>query len=176
MKTPYVRNAGRIVVAVAASGLVSVAAVRAQDQPVLVAGTTVKIPGSRGSFDFLEMDPDRHRLLAAHEGDGTADVIDLETSAVVARVKVGGAPVDVVSDAKTGRYFVSAPGGKRVAVLDASTLKETGSIAMAGPLDAILLVPASRRLYVTHDDGTEVWVVDADALKVVASIAIPGAP
>jgi DNA-binding beta-propeller fold protein YncE len=163
-------------VALAASALVTVGPARAQDPPVLVAGTTIKIPDSKGSFDFLEMDPEHHRLLAAHEGDGTADVIDLDTSAVLARVKIGGAPVDVVSDAKTGRYFVSAQGGKRVAVVDGSTLKETGSIPMAGPIDAILLVPASRRLYVAHDDGTHVWVVDVDSLKLVGAITIPGAP
>jgi DNA-binding beta-propeller fold protein YncE len=177
MKTLDIRNAGRwaglgigALLAVAPLGL------RAQDPPVLVAGATVKIPGSKGGFDFLEVDPGRHRLLAAHEGDDTADLVDLETNTLITRVKIAGAPVHLATDAKTGRYFVSAQGGKRVVVVDGSTLKETGSIPMEGPLDAILFVPASRRLYVANDDGSRVWVVDADAQKLVGSITIPGAP
>jgi len=178
MKTGNVRNAWRVAAALAfGSALVlAVDGALAEDKPVLVAGTTVKIPDSKGKFDFLEVDPDRHRLLAAHESDDTADLIDLETNKVIARLKIGGAPVHVATDAKTGRYFVSAQEGKRIAVVDGSTLKETGSIAMDGPLDAILFIPATRRLYAANDDGTHVWVVDVDAQKVVGSVTIPGPP
>jgi DNA-binding beta-propeller fold protein YncE len=142
----------------------------------LVDGETVTIPSSKGKFDFLEIDGPRRRLLAAHEEDGTADFIDLETRRLISRVKVGGAPVHVATDPKTGKYFVSAQEGKRVAVLDGSTLKETNSIALDGALDAILFHPKTRKLYVAHDDETHLWVIDADAEKVMGAVPIPAGP
>ena len=78
----------------------------AADKAVLVPGATITLPGSTGKFDFLEIDVARHRLLASHEKDETADVFDLDTNHLLARVKVGAA-VDVVVDPKTGNYFVS---------------------------------------------------------------------
>ncbi len=178
MKARNVRSAWRLAAAlgIGSALVLAVDGAVAQDEPVLVAGTTVKIPDSKGKFDFLEVDPGRHRLLAAHEADDTADLVDLETNTLIARLKIGGAPVHVATDPKTGRYFVSAQEGKRIAVVDGSTLKETGSIPMEGPLDAILFIPASRRLYAANDDGTHVWVVDVDSQKVVASVTIPGPP
>ena len=49
-------------------------------QPILklVPAASVQIPHSSGKFDFLRIDAKRHRLLAAHENDGTADIIDLQ--------------------------------------------------------------------------------------------------
>ena len=176
MKAPNLGNAWRLALGIGSVLVLTAAGAVAEDKPVLVPGTTIRIPDSKGKFDFLEVDPGRHRLLAAHEADDTADLVDLETNKLIARLKIGGAPVHVATDAKTGRYFVSAQEGKRVAIVDGSTLKETGSIPMDGPLDALLFIPASRRLYVANDDGTHVWVVDVDAQKVVGSITIPGPP
>lgn len=135
----------------------------------------IEIPQSPGKFDLLRIDPNRHRLLAAHAKDGTSDVIDLDRHSLIARVKVGSA-VDTAVDADSRFYYVSVQEGERVAVLDAATLKEVNSIKVPGPTDAIIYEPKNHRLYVTHDDGADVWVIDPQAAKVVASIAIPGAP
>ena len=135
----------------------------------------IEIPQSAGKFDLLRIDPNRHRLLAAHAKDGTADVIDLNRHSLIARVKVGSA-VDTAVDADSRFYYVSVQEGERVAVLDAATLKEVNSIRVPGPTDAIIYEPKNHRIYVTHDDGADVWVIDPQAAKVVASIAIPGAP
>ena len=136
---------------------------------------SVELPQSSGKFDFLRVDPNRNRLLAAHVQDGTSDFIDLEKHSLIARVKVGGA-VDTAMDVDSKFYYVSVQESERVAVLDAATLKEINSIKMAGPTDAILYEPKNHRVYVTHDDGAEVWVIDPEAAKVIASVAIPGAP
>lgn len=136
---------------------------------------SIEIPQSSGKFDFLRIDSNRHRLLAAHEKDGTADFIDLKANALIARVKVGAA-VDTAVDSDSKFYYVSVQEGERVAVLDAATLKEVNSIKMAGPTDAIIYEPKNRRVYVTHDDGADVWVIDPMTAKVVATIAIPGVP
>jgi YVTN family beta-propeller protein len=136
---------------------------------------SIEISNSPGKFDFLRIDSNRHRLLAAHEKDGTSDFIDLQKHTLITRVKVGAA-VDTAVDTDSKFYYVSVQEGERVAVLDAATLKEVNSIKMAGPTDAIIYEPKNRRVYVTHDDGTDVWVIDPQTAKVVASITVPGVP
>ncbi|MDB6170678.1 MAG: hypothetical protein JWM88_3542 [Verrucomicrobia bacterium] len=156
-------------------GIGAKAAPSAKGAP-LVPGPTIEIANSTGKFDFLEVDAKRHRLLAAHESDGTADIFDLESNRLIARIEIGGAPVHVATDPKTGKYFVSAQEGERVAVVSSDTLKETNSIRMEGPLDGILFNPKNRRVYVGNDEGKHLWVIDADSEKIVGDIAIPGAP
>ena len=158
----------------AALGVMSLAFAAAQGLtwPTLA---SIELSQSAGKFDFLRIDPQRQRLLAAHVEDGTSDFIDLNKHSVIARVKVGGA-VDTAVDGDSRFYYVSVQDSARVAVLDAATLREVSSIKVPGPTDAILYEPTNHRVYVTHDDGTDLWVIDPQAGKVVNSVAIPGAP
>jgi DNA-binding beta-propeller fold protein YncE len=154
----------------------SVCAFAAADLPVtLHPAASIEIPASKGKFDFLRVDAKRHRLLAAHENDGTADYFDLSKNSLISRVKLGGA-VDHAVDPDSKFYYVSVQEDKRVAVVDAVTLKEVKSIKVDGPTDAIIFEPKNHMVYVTHDEGTNVWVIDPAAAKVVASIEIPGVP
>src|ERR1700726_3502177 len=125
------KYSSRTVTAVLALGLVITAWAAGQ---VLAWATaaSIEIPQSSGKFDFLRIDSNRHRLLAAHEKDGTSDFIDLNKHSLIARVKVGAA-VDTAVDTDSRFYYVSVQEGERVAVLDAATLKEVNSIKMAGP-------------------------------------------
>jgi DNA-binding beta-propeller fold protein YncE len=156
--------------------LCSISAVSAAGQPLAldVAGS-IEIPKSSGKFDFLRIDSKRQRLLAAHEKDGTSDFLDMQTHALITRLKLGTA-VDTAMDPESNFYYVSVQEGERVAVVDAATLKEVNSIKMAGPTDAIIYEPKNHMVYVTHDDGAEVWVIDPKAAKVVATVAVPGVP
>ena len=153
-----------------------VGAVSGAEQPLtLDPSALVEIPQSAGKFDFLRVDSKRHRLLAAHEKDGTSDFIDLQKPALIARLKVG-ATVDTAMDPESKFYYLSVQEEQRVTVVDASTLKQINSIKMAGPTDAIIYEPKNHMVYVTHDDGADVWVIDPVALQVVATVAIPGVP
>jgi len=142
---------------------------------VLTPAASIEIPHSTGKFDFLRVDSKRHRLLAAHEKDGTSDFIDLQKNTLITRLKVGTA-VDTAVDTDSHFYYVSVQAGERIAIVDAATLKEVNSIKMAGPTDAIIFEPTNHRVYVTHDEGADVWVIDPVTAKVVATIAIPGVP
>jgi YVTN family beta-propeller protein len=154
----------------------SPATVTAADQMLKLApGATVEIPHSSGKFDFLRVDSKRHRLLAAHENDGTADYIDLQKNSLITRLKVGGA-VDTAVDQDSKFYYVSVQEAQRVAVVDAETLMEVKSIKTSGATDAIIFEPKNHMVYVTHDEGADVWVIDPAGAKVVATIKIPGVP
>jgi DNA-binding beta-propeller fold protein YncE len=141
----------------------------------LAPAAEIRIPGSAGKFDFLAVDGPRRRLLAAHEKDGTADFIDIGTRTVLARVKVGPA-VGIAADTLNGNYYVSVQDDKRVAIIDAATLAETGSVAMPAETDAILFDAKDNRVYVTNDNGRYLWAIDPDAARVAAAIEIPGEP
>lgn len=147
----------------------------AEPEPLLVASGTIKIPGAKGSFDFIQIDATNHRLLGAHTKDGTLDIIDLDRQVVLARVPTGAAQ-DVAADARTGKYFVTVSDKKQVAIIDAKTFQVTHTVATEGELDGILLDPKNRRVYAAHDHGRSVWVLDADTEKIVATVAIPGDP
>jgi DNA-binding beta-propeller fold protein YncE len=147
----------------------------AEAPPLLAPGVTIPISGAKGSFDFLEIDPAKKRLIAAHTKEGTVDVIDIAANKVLARIPTG-APQDIAVDTKTGKYFATISDRKQVAVIDSVSLKVTNTVPMEGELDAILFDPKNRRVYATHDHGKSVWVVDADTEKLVATVAIPGDP
>ena len=159
--------------AVLAAALVP--ALRAEDTALLKPGVTVKIPDSKGKFDFLEVDSVHHRLLAAHEKSGTADFIDLDSNTVITRLPVGPA-VHMCLDPKTDTYFVSDSEEKKIVTVDAKTLKVTGEIPTEGELDALLYIPKYDRVYITHDEETHVWAVDPNEKKVIGTIEISGAP
>jgi len=147
----------------------------ANAKPLLVEGPVITVSGSTGKFDFLEIDPARHRLLGAHEKDDTADFFDLNTHQLITRLKLGGV-VHVITDPQTNRYFVSAQGEQTVIALDADSLKEVGRVKLEGELDALVLVPKHNRLYAAHDNGSHLWAVDTKTLAPVGEVAIPGAP
>jgi DNA-binding beta-propeller fold protein YncE len=156
--------------------LLSISAPSIADQPLaLTSVASIEIPNSTGKFDFLRIDAKRHRLLAAHENDGTADYIDLHSNTLIARLKLGGA-VDTAVNFDSSIYYVSVQEAERVAVVDAVTLKELATIKTPGPTDAILYQPKNRMVYVTHDNGAHVWVIDPAKSQVVATVSIPGAP
>jgi DNA-binding beta-propeller fold protein YncE len=159
----------------ASLALTPLAALAAGQLLQLTPAASIEIANSKGKFDFLRVDSKRHRLLAAHENDGTADYIDLQKNSLISRAKVGGA-VDHAVDTDSKFYYVSVQEAERVAVVDAQTLKEVKSIKTAGPTDAIIFEPRNHRVYVTHDEGADVWVIDPVAGKVVATVAIPGVP
>src|SRR5580765_275373 len=80
----------------------------------LVAGQPVLIPDSTGSFDFLHVDSVNRRLLAAHTGNKTLDVFDLDTGKLIKHVATGKAQGEAV-DSEGGKYYVSTSADRLVA-------------------------------------------------------------
>jgi YVTN family beta-propeller protein len=168
-------NSSRFPLAALVTSASLVVAGFAADSTLLVPATAIKLAGSKGKFDFLEVDPKNHRLLAAHEKDETADFIDLKSGTVLARLKTG-PTVGITTNPAGDTYYGSVQDDKRVAIIDAKTLQETGSIALPGETDAIIFDAKDGALYVTHDNGDEVWAIDAATAKVKATIPVPNGP
>jgi YVTN family beta-propeller protein len=172
---PLYRSVTASVVFGSLSVLTAASTLAAEQADILSPAASIELPSSTGKFDFLRVDSKRHRLLAAHEKDGTADFFDLKKNSLITRLKVGAA-VDTAVDADSSHYYVSVQEEQRVVIIDAATLKEVKSIKMDGPTDAIIFNPKNHLVYVTHDDGDNVWVIDPKSAKVVASVSVPGVP
>lgn len=146
--------------------------------PLLKRGATIKIAGARGKFDLIEVDPVYHRLLAAHEMDGTADFINLDDNTLIARVQSN--PVqratDMVLVTKLDKYFISGSLLPTVIVVDAKTLKVTSQIDMPGNIDSLIYEPKNDRIYVTNDHGTHLWAIDPNTQKIVGDVEFIGDP
>jgi len=78
---------------------------------------------------------------------------------VLARLKTG-PTVGITTNPAGDTYYASVQDDKRVALIDAKTLQETGSIALPGETGAIIFDAKDGALYVTHDNGDEVWAID----------------
>ena len=143
--------------------------------PVLKPGPWIVVEDALGRYGYLTIDAARHRLLGAHVNDDTADIFDLDTNKLIARVEVGPV-VGIAVDLRAGRYFASVQDDQRIAIIDGQTLKETGSIGLPNECDAILFDAKDRRIYVTSDGGRTLWAVDPDTRKIVAAITVAAEP
>ena len=150
------------------TGLAADAAPLTADQPIL-------IPDAHGKFDFLEIDSQASRLLAAHPGNSSLDIFDLNSGKLIKSVPAGVAQ-DVAIDEKGGRYYIGISAGKKLAAIDRKSFEKVGETALGGPADIVAFDPKNGLTYVGHDDSTEVWAVDGAASKIVATIKLPEGP
>lgn len=144
-----------------------------QAADLLTPGEPVTLSGTHGKFDFLTVDASKRRLLAAHPGNASLDVIDLDKHQLIKSVPTGVAQSATV-DEKADRYYVSVSKPPQMVVLDAAKLEEVGKVPLDGPADLSAFDAKTGRNYVGHDDGKELWVVDPEKQKVSGTVALPG--
>jgi hypothetical protein len=139
----------------------------------LIPGEPIVLTGTHGKFDFLAIDREKRRLLAAHTGNASLDVIDLDQKALIKSVPTGAAQSSVV-DEKGNRYYVSASKPPQMVIVDAVKLEAVGKVSLNGPADISAFNAESGKVYVDHDDAKEVWVVDPNKQTVAAVVQLPG--
>lgn len=152
-------------------GCAALCVVHADD--VLHAEPPITLTGTHGKFDFLSIDPARRRLLAAHTGNGTLDIVDLDRHELLQTVEAGKAQSSAV-DAGAGRYYVATSVPPQLVTIDAVAMKVLGSVTLSGPGDLLAFDSKTGLVYVGHDDGQELWVVNPARKKVTATIKLPG--
>jgi DNA-binding beta-propeller fold protein YncE len=136
----------------------------------------IEIPESRGNFTSLAVDDEKRRLLLAHTGNGTLDVVDLNTEKLLKQIKTGSA-VGVAVDAKRNRYYVSVDREEKLVFIDRENLEVVAELSLPGPADALVPGPAGvNRLFVCRQDGEQLWVIDPEARKIVSTLPVPFGP
>lgn len=128
------------------------------------------IGGTGGSFDFMTVDETNRRLLAAHRGAGTLEIIDLKTRKALPAVSVGAAQ-GVAVDIEGHQYFLGNEADHHIVFVDSRSLSKTAEIKADGPVDAIAFDAKNRKLYAAHDDGDKLWVIDVDSKKIMGTVS-----
>lgn len=141
--------------------------------PLLKSHTAITLPGKPGKFDWMMVDWEKRRLLAAHPGAGSLTVYDLQTKEI--KELETGAVNGVAVDPKTDKMFAAGP-NKKVVVFNRTTLAKIDEIELTGPADTLAFNSKNGMLYVDEDDGLQVWVIDPKTDKIVRSVTISGAP
>ena len=113
---------------------------------LLEAGKPLVLAGTHGRFDFLAMDVEGRRLLAAHTGNGSLDIIDIDKQEVVKIVPTGAAQSAAV-DAKGKRYFASVSKPPQLVVIDAVKLEVVAKVPVGGPADLMAFNSKSGMAY-----------------------------
>ncbi len=162
----------RVRITILATALLAAQPARSRAAELLEAGKPLPLTGTHGKFDFLAVDTEGRRLLAAHTGNGSLDVIDLDKATVLKIIPTGAAQACAV-DAKGKRYFASVSKPPQLVTVDATKLEIIGKVALGGPADLMAFDPKTGNAYVGHDDGKELWVVDTNAQKLVTAVELP---
>jgi DNA-binding beta-propeller fold protein YncE len=149
-------------------------AVLAETAP-LTLGQPIVVPGTRGRFDYLQIDEELNRLLAAHTANGTLDIINLPDGKLIKSVNTG-AVQEAVVDSDHNKYYASVSAQQKLLIIDRQTLEILGTVKLPGPADALAYNPKNGMVYVCHDGGEDVWVVDPSAQKIVTAVKIPTQP
>jgi hypothetical protein len=140
----------------------------------LLAKPAITVPRAPGSFDYLNVDLDRHYLLVAHSGTKSLDVFKLDSGMLLRQIVVGmsrGAVVDV----KDRKFFVST-NDAILAVVDRDNLVLNDKIAMPGPLDALAFDPKNDTVYIDEGGGTHIFTVNGKTNKPGPVVTIPADP
>jgi hypothetical protein len=131
----------------------------------------VEIPDARGGFGTLVVDDAKRRLLLAHPGNRTLDVLDLNTEKVVKQISLG-VVKSVVVDAPANRYHLVAE--NKCLSVDRERLEPAGEFTLPGAAEVLALGPSSvNRVYAAGAESREVWAVDAAKKSVATAVAVP---
>jgi hypothetical protein len=139
--------------------------------PALVRGATIVRSETGGKPDFLNVNAARHRLLAAHEKDATADFADLDRLPVLGRAKLGGV-VEIIPDPRAPRSFASAPDDMRVAIRDAQTCRPLGSVQVAEHVNQAAIAADGGLIYGAGANCISVVKVTADDAGMLGPVEI----
>jgi DNA-binding beta-propeller fold protein YncE len=145
------------------------------EAPPLVENEPMLVPGTKGKFDYLQVDQQFRRLLANHTGNGTLDVFDLPDGKLRQTVAIGAAQ-DVSIDTERSKYYVTVSDRRNLTIVDRQTLKVEGEVPLPGAPDGCAYDSKNKFVYVDQGDGENVWVVDPSARRIVATIRVPRAP
>jgi DNA-binding beta-propeller fold protein YncE len=139
----------------------------------LTPGEPILLPGTKGRFDFIRIDPSTERLLLGHGGNNSFDVFDAPGGKLL-KSFAGCDASDAAADPKRGNYYASCANPARVVIVDSAKLEITGEVPLPADPDLITCDPVTGLVHVCNDKSPEQWVVDPVAKKIVATIPFQG--
>jgi YVTN family beta-propeller protein len=130
--------------------------------------------GGTGSWDYLSLDTETHRLYDSQSDH--VSVVDTETEKVVGEIPNTRGVHGIAIAADLGKGFTSNGRANTVTVFDLKTLAASGEVKTGDKPDAILYDPSTHRVFAFNGHSSDVTVIDAGSTKVLATLPLGGAP
>jgi DNA-binding beta-propeller fold protein YncE len=123
-------------------------------------------------FDYVTVDPERHRVYAAHTGSQTLLIADGVTGNVLGQVDVG--PMHGVAvDPANGHVYTGNGTDQTISEIDPVAMKVVSSVNVQGNIDGIIYDPQLHRVYADEDGANHVFVVDTKSMKQIGTVTLP---
>jgi len=131
--------------------------------------------GGDGSWDYLRVDPDAHRIYVSR---GThMMVVDEISGKVVGDITPTQGIHGIALAFDLGKGFTSNGGSSSVSVIDLKTLKSSMEIKTTGDNpDSIIYDPMTKRVFTLNGKSNNSTVIDATNGQVVGTVALGGKP
>ncbi len=149
---------------------------------------TITVPGEHaaGRWDFMQVDPNAHRLYVSDSSNGTLDVLDLNSFTFVAQIP--GLPNRLEGTSwsgsnglalapELGRAWVADEVDNSLHVYDTNSLTQIAVVSTTqSGSDSVAYDPAEKKVFVSNGDSNTITVFDAQTNAVLDQIKLPGAP
>ncbi|WP_245278902.1 WD40 repeat domain-containing protein [Rhizobium leguminosarum] len=155
------------------AGLISGSA-SATDQP-LVLERTILLENVAGRIDHMAVDSVGKRLFVAELGNGSVDVVDLQTGKVVHRISGLEAPQGIAYLAGLDLLVIANGGDGSVRFFHAGDLSPSGVIVLGDDADNIRVDPHTGYVLVGYGNGG-LAIVDPTTRSKVGEIPLAGHP
>jgi DNA-binding beta-propeller fold protein YncE len=141
----------------------------------LVLERTIALDDVSGRIDHMAIDAAGKRLFVAELGNGTVDVVDLQTAKAVGRIGGLREPQGVAYIPDRNLVAVASAGDGTVRFYRAGDLEPIETIALGDDADNIRIDPASGRVIVGYGKGG-LAIVDPKTFSVVREVRLAGHP
>lgn len=131
--------------------------------------------GGTGGWDYLSLDPSRHRLFVARSD--RVEVVDTATGRVAATISGTEGAHGVAIARNLGLGFISDGRSDSITVFDLDTLAVRRTVKVPGRNPDAIVYEAMRRRVLAFNGGShDVTVFDAASMQVLATLALPDKP
>ena len=131
--------------------------------------------GGDGSWDYLRVDPDAHRIYISR---GThMMVVDEVSGKVIGDIPDTKGIHGIALAFDLGKGFTSNGGSNSITVVDLKTLKPISEIKIeGGNPDSIIYDPMTKRVFTFNGKTNDSTAIDTTSGKVVGTVALGGKP
>lgn len=136
---------------------------------------SIPLPNVAGRIDHLAVDPAHARLAVAELGNGTVEIVDLASGAIMHRLTGLKEPQGIAFDQTGGLLVVTEGGAGDVRLFDAQTFEPAGVIPLGDDPDNVRIDPRNGFAVVGYGDGA-LGVIDLAKREVVSQAKTPAHP
>ncbi len=145
-----------------------------QSEPLRLA-QTIPMPDVHGRIDHMAIDIEHKRLFVAALGNGTLEVLDLQSGKISQTIPGLKEPQGVLYIPEMDKLFVATGGDGKCYVYSGEPRRQVSAIDIGDDADNIRYDAGTKRVYIGYGKGA-LAIIDAFSLKRLADIKLAGHP